>query len=178
MQGWCRIRWVMLCVFILFLDACRSSVGDSHKEVADMRVSSAAFQEGGAIPEEFTCDGADVSPPLRIENAPTGTKSLALTVEDPDAPSGTFVHWVVWNLSSGTRDLPKGQAGGVAGRNDFGRKGYGGPCPPSGQHRYFFKAYAVDTMLALSSDSGKKELEKALKGHILAEARLMGIYQR
>ena len=142
-----------------------------------MKLSSMAFQDGAAIPGEFTCDGLDVSPPLHIRNVPPGTKSLAFIVEDPDAPAGTFVHWVVWNIPSETRDLPKGQAGGIAGRNDFGKSGYGGPCPPSGRHRYFFKAYAVDTMLELSSDAGKKDLEKALGGHILAKAQLMGTYQ-
>ncbi len=144
------------------------------------RVSSPAFDEGAAIPARLTADGADVSPELWIENVPEGTVSLALIMDDPDAPMGTWVHWVVWNLPGDTAVIPEGTlpAGAVTGRNSWGRMRYGGPSPPSGTHRYFFKVFALDTRLDLASDADKAMLEKAIEGRVLGKAVLMGRYSR
>ena len=150
-----------------------------------MELKSAAFQPGGMIPAKYTCDGEDISPPLNWSDPPAGTKSFALISDDPDAPVGTWVHWVIWNIPAATRaleeNLPKMASlpnGAKQGTTDFRRIGYGGPCPPSGTHRYFFKLYALDTTLNLPASTTKKDLEKAMGGHILAQTELMGKYQR
>ena len=150
-----------------------------------MELTSSAFEEGGSIPSLYTCDGKDISPPLRWSGAPEGTKSFGLIADDPDAPVGTWVHWVLWNLPAAAAELKEGfpttphlSDGTLQGRSDFGRNGYGGPCPPSGTHRYFFKLYALDTALALKAGATKSKLEAAMKGHALAQATLMGVYQR
>jgi Raf kinase inhibitor-like YbhB/YbcL family protein len=145
-----------------------------------LQIVSPAFKHNELIPKKYTCDGKDVNPPLLIENIPPGAKSLALIVDDPDAPVGTWVHWVVWNISPGTREIkedsvPKGAEQGV---NDFWKNDYGGPCPPSGTHRYFFKLYALDAVLNLGSKAKKSDLEGAMKGHILEKAELIGLYRR
>ncbi len=148
-------------------------------------VRSAAFQEGGMIPAKYTCDGDDISPPLEWTGIPQGTKSLALISDDPDAPVGTWVHWVMWSIppdvSGLAEDIPPDSQlsdGSRQGISDFRRPGYGGPCPPSGVHRYYFKIYALDTMLDLPSSTRKADLVKAMKGHILAQGQLMGKYSR
>jgi len=149
-------------------------------------LTSKAFDNGGNIPKKFTCDGPDVSPALAWNDPPVGTRSLALISDDPDAPMGTWVHWVAFDIPAGTRELPEGVAktadlpgGGRQGRTDFGRVGYGGPCPPPGKpHRYYFKLYALDAQLSLKPGSTKADVEKAMKGHILAQAELMGRYGR
>ncbi len=149
-------------------------------------LESSAFQDGGEIPKKFTCEGADVSPPLTWGEPPAGTKSLALITDDPDAPAGTWVHWVMYDLEPQARHLQEGVAKsetvsgtGRQGLNDFGKTGYGGPCPPPGKpHRYYFKLYAVDTMLNLKARVKKRDVEQAMKGHILAEAQLMGKFRR
>jgi len=150
-----------------------------------LKITSTAFGEGEMIPRKHTCDGRDVSPPLAWTGVPAGAKSLALIADDPDAPMGTWVHWVAFNLPLGIGGLAEAtpadaelKGGGRQGKNDFRKTGYGGPCPPSGTHRYFFKLFALDTSLDLPQSAGKAELEKAMKGHILAEARLMGRYTR
>ena len=137
------------------------------------------------IPKEYTCDGANVSPPLAWDSAPDQTKSFALIMDDPDAPSRTFVHWFAFNLPAERRELPENIpaqdtiiGGGKQGTNDFRKLGYGGPCPPSGVHRYYFKLYALNTELALDSSATKDQLLKAMEGHALAEGQLMGTYQR
>ena len=152
---------------------------------AELKVSSRAFQDGGMIPREYTCDGANVSPPLSWDFAPDGTKSFALIADDPDAPGKTWVHWVVFNLAANTRELPASlpaqdaiTSGGRQGTTDFRKSGYGGPCPPTGAHRYYFKLYALDTELALDSSATKDQLLKAMEGNVLAEGQLMGKYQR
>jgi hypothetical protein len=152
---------------------------------AGMELTSAAFKPGEMIPAKYTCDGPDVSPPLTWSDPPTGTKSFALISDDPDAPVGTWVHWVLWNIPASARsleeNLPKQGSlphGARQGTTDFRRIGYGGPCPPSGTHRYFFKLYALDTTLDLPAATTKKHLEKAMQGHILAQAELMGKYRR
>ena len=149
-------------------------------------LKSPSFQEGGEIPVTFTCDGKDVSPELSWAGAPKGTKSFALICDDPDAPVGTWVHWVIFNIPVTANGLPKGVPttreladGARQGINDFHRIGYGGPCPPKGPaHRYFFKLYALDTVLDISPGVTKEGLLKAMKGHVLGETKLMGTYRR
>jgi Raf kinase inhibitor-like YbhB/YbcL family protein len=151
-----------------------------------LRVTSAKFDPGGMIPAKYTCDGLDVSPPLAwTEGVPGGTRSFALIVDDPDAPSGTFTHWVLFNLPAQATGLPENvpreptlSNGARQGTNGFRRIGYGGPCPPSGQHRYFFKLYALYAALDLRDGAAKDELTEAMRGHVLAEAELMGRYAR
>ncbi|MBN1360286.1 MAG: YbhB/YbcL family Raf kinase inhibitor-like protein [Sedimentisphaerales bacterium] len=151
-----------------------------------MKISSSAFTEGGPIPSKHTCDGQDVSPPLKWDSVPDGTKSIALICDDPDAPMGTFVHWVLYNLPADTTGLPENMSresalstGAAQGTNDFGRLGYGGPCPPGGTHRYYFKVYALDAQIDPGRPGLKKnDVLKAMKGHILAEGQLMGKYTR
>jgi len=146
-----------------------------------IQLSSSAFDEGEPIPVKYTCDGEDVSPPLRWSGVPAGTRSLALIADDPDAPRGTFVHWILFGIPPQTTELVEGQqlSGVAQGRNDFGRTGYGGPCPPRGNpHRYFFKLYALDTDLQLPPGATKQDLLRAMEGHIIAEGQLMGVYQR
>jgi hypothetical protein len=148
-------------------------------------VTSSAFTEGAMIPKKYTCDAEDISPDLKWSGAPPGAKSLALICDDPDAPVGTWVHWVLFNIPADVTALPAGipadaalKNGARHGKNDFRKLGYGGPCPPGGTHRYYFKLYALDTVLTLESGSTKAQLVAAMKGHILAEGQLMGKYKR
>ena len=150
-----------------------------------MNLESPSFAQGQSIPQKHTCGGEDASPELRWSSAPTGTKSFALIADDPDAPVGTWVHWVIYKISANTHELPAGlektaaSSAGTQGMNDFKKVGYGGPCPPAGKpHRYFFKVYALDTQLSLKSGATKKDLEVAMNGHILGKGELMGTYQR
>lgn len=150
-----------------------------------MKITSSAFKEGQMIPSRYTCDGQDISPPLEWDQVPDGTKSFALICDDPDAPRGTWVHWVVYDIPPGVKNLPENVrpdrepgSGIRQGKNDWPKIGYGGPCPPSGIHRYYFKLYALDTMLNLKPGATKEQLLQAMKGHILGEAQLMGKYQR
>lgn len=151
-----------------------------------LTLTSSAFTNGGEFPQKYTCDGlGDVSPPLAWNGAPAGTKSFALISDDPDAPMGTWVHWVVWNIPPTTTSLEEDMvktpvlAGGIRqGITDFKRAGYGAPCPPSGTHRYYFKLYALDTLLELTQTTTKKQLEAAIKGRILAQTQIMGTYSR
>ncbi len=166
---------VPLCIAASF---CLLSLYASAKE-GSMKLSSPAFSENGKIPKQYTCDGENGSPPLAIADVPQGAVSLALIADDPDAPAGTWAHWVAWNIDPGTREIKAGvpPTGAVQGVNSFGKSGYGGPCPPSGSHRYFFKLYALDTALALDPKAKKADLEKAMKGHVLGEAQAMGRYR-
>lgn len=146
---------------------------------ARMKIISSAFQDGGNIPSKFTCDGADTSPPLQIEGIPSGAKGLVLIVDDRDAPGGVFTHWTVWNIPAQTSSIGEGDAPkGVQGTNDFGKSGYGGPCPPSGTHRYYFKIFALDRELDLPSGAKRGQLDAAMKGHVVAQAELMASYSR
>jgi len=146
-------------------------------------LTSSAFARGEAIPAAYTCDGLDKSPPLSWTEPPAGTQSFALIVTDPDAPTGTWVHWVAYNIPAEVRSLSEGVvddaglSGGVHGKNSWGRSNYGGPCPPSGTHRYFFKLYALDTLLSVEGDATQRRLLAAMQGHILAETELMGTYK-
>ena len=141
-------------------------------------VKSPAFENNQLIPAKYTCDGDDVNPPLMVEGIPEGTKTLALIVDDPDCPTGTWDHWIVWNIPATTSRIEENAVPGNEGMNDFRKRSYGGPCPPYGTHRYFFKVYALDTQLDLKSGSTKKDLEKAMEGHILAKGELVGLYRR
>ena len=153
-----------------------------------LMLMSGAFAAGGGIPSKHTCDGADVSPALSWSGTPAGTVAFALIADDPDAPAGTWVHWVLFNLPGSLTALPEGVAktdqlpnlgGALQGRNDFRRTGYGGPCPPPGKpHRYFFKLYALDAALPLKAGATKQDVERAMRGHGLAETSLMGTYAR
>jgi Raf kinase inhibitor-like YbhB/YbcL family protein len=146
---------------------------------AKMKITSSAFQEGGNIPSKFTCDGGDTSPPLQITDVPSGAKNLVLIVDDPDAPNGLFTHWVVWNISPQTNTIAEGTAPkGVYGTNDFGKSGYGGPCPPSGTHRYYYKIFALDRELDLPAGTKRSQLDSEMKGHVVAQGELMGRYSR
>lgn len=151
----------------------------------EIQIKSRAFEGGGMIPEKYTCDGIDVSPPLEWTSIPEGTKSLALICDDPDAPMGTWVHWVLFNLPTNIKELPENipaqktlTNGSKQGISDFGKIGYGGPCPPSGTHRYYFKLYALDIGIKLEPGISKRGLLKAMEGHILTEGQLMGRYTR
>jgi Raf kinase inhibitor-like YbhB/YbcL family protein len=158
------------------------------RKETNMRIqpSSSAFKEGQPIPSQFTCQGQDISPPLEWGDVPPQAKSLALIVDDPDAPAGTWVHWVLYDLPAITRNLPQAvpatetlEGRAKQGRNDFKKIGYGGPCPPPGKaHRYFFKLFALDTELGLKPGATKQDLLRAMTGHVLAEGQLMGTYQR
>jgi Raf kinase inhibitor-like YbhB/YbcL family protein len=153
-----------------------------------LKVTSSAFEQGGSIPMKYTCEGADISPPLSWSGVPANAKSVAMIVDDPDAPDPAkpqrvYVHWVVYNISTKTTSFAENASksalagGAMQGKNDWGKIGYGGPCPPIGRHRYFFKLYALDTTLNLR-DATKADLEKAMKGHVVDSAELIGTYQK
>ena len=149
------------------------------EETVLFELTSTAFAQGEPIPVKYSCDGDDISPPLTWGNPPEGTQSLAIIMDDPDAPGGTWDHWVVFNLPADSRELPEA-ASVVAtiGKNSWGRSNYGGPCPPGGTHRYFFKLYALDTDLSLDENANKSQVLAAIEGHTLAKAELMGTYSR
>jgi len=181
-------RTAVLMSAILLICSCKSRAGDEQKEggaKVEIKITSSAFKNDGLIPSKYTCDGEDISPPLQWEAPPQGAKSIALICDDPDAPMGMFVHWVLFNLPADVKELaekvPVSRTlpnGAVHGITDFGRIGYGGPCPPSGTHRYFFKIYALDTKLDLPTGARKSQLLKAMEGHILAQGQLVGKYKR
>ncbi len=145
-----------------------------------LQISSTAFHDGEYVPRKFTCDGEDISPQLTWTGAPSTAQTLVLIVDDPDAPKGTWVHWVLFNIDAKLDELPEGATGiGVEGKNSWHRTGYGGPCPPPGQpHRYIFNLYAMDMRLDLQVGASKVEIEKAMQGHILAQAQIVGNYGR
>ncbi len=151
----------------------------------EIKINSSAFEKEASIPKKYTCEGENVSPALSWEAGPSGTKSYALIVDDPDAPSGTVVHWVAYNIPAGVKELPEGAGtnkkpadGTMQGMNEKKNAGYMGPCPPSGIHRYYFKIYALDTMLDLKGDVNKDKLVDAIKGHVVAQGELMGKYSK
>jgi len=145
-----------------------------------MKLTSSAFSNNEMIPEKYTCDGENINPPLKIAEIPNEAKSLALIVDDPDAPMGTFNHWVVWNIDTSVEKIDENSlpAGAAEGRNDFGRTSYGGPCPPSGTHRYFFKVFALSEKLNLEPSAQREDLERAMEGRILEKTELVGLYRR
>ena len=155
------------------------------EDKAEIKLTSVAFKEGQSIPRTYTCDGVNISPPLDWSGVPKTAKTVAIIADDPDAPAGTWVHWVLYNLPAVNigmvENLPVSEnlkAGGFQGKNDFGKFGYGGPCPPSGTHRYFFKIYALDSELPSKAGATKAELMKAMEGHIVLQGQLIGTYRR
>jgi Raf kinase inhibitor-like YbhB/YbcL family protein len=155
-----------------------SKDGTPATEGSGMELTSSAFDDGAAVPGRYTCDGDDVSPPLQIGGVPAGAASLVLIMDDPDAPSGTWDHWVAYDVPV-TEEIPEGVGQlGTGGRNSWGRPGYGGPCPPSGTHRYIFTVYALDTLLGLDAVADKGTVLAAVGGHVLAQATLTGRYGR
>jgi len=177
-----RIVGNVTCILALLA----TSVVMAKDPPANLELKTTAFKAGGTIPAKYTCSGADISPALSWNQPPARTQSLALVVDDPDAPAGTWVHWVIYNLPASARQLPEGVprgeavvSGGKQGLNDFPQNGYGGPCPPPGKpHRYFFRLYALDTLLDLRSPVHRNDVDAAMKGHILAQAELMGTFGR
>lgn len=157
----------------------------SGKSPMPLSITSTAFEPGAAVPSLFTCDGRNISPPLAWKGVPAGAQSLVLIADDPDAPHGTWAHWVCYDIppavSGLAQNMPKSDTlpcGGRQGITDFGTVGYGGPCPPSGTHRYYFRLYALDTVLSLPAKKTRKQVEAAMKGHIVGVGELMGIYSR
>jgi Raf kinase inhibitor-like YbhB/YbcL family protein len=187
MDGFPRHRLVVLCCLLLLV-GCRSAQapeGLATPGESSLVLRSDAFADGEAIPAQYTCDQADISPPLEWEGAPASTVSYALIMDDPDAPVGTWVHWVVYDLTRDVQILPEDVSdgpelagGGVHGTNSWSSTGYGGPCPPSGTHRYFFKLYALDVVLGTGPGLTKNELLHEIEGHILAQTQLVGTYSR
>ena len=144
-----------------------------------LTVTSPAFEQNQPIPEKYTCNGKDINPPLNIEGIPDDARSLALILDDPDAVGGTYDHWVVWNIPSAANKIAEDSVPGVEGLNSGGERGYSGPCPPRGKpHRYIFRIAALDSLLELDAGSTKRDLERAMQGHIIAEGRLTGIFSR
>jgi hypothetical protein len=145
----------------------------------DIKLTSPAFKQGEKIPVKFTCDGADTNPPLEIGEIPSSAKALALVVDDPDAPGGVFTHWIVWNIDPKTSTIAEAiKSAGIEGKNDFGKSGYGGPCPPQGTHRYYFRVFALDRQLDLNAGANRKRLTVALNGHVIGKGELMGRYSK
>ena len=201
------MRASAFCVLFLLILACKGetpSAGDSSTPLASgsaatdtasrsdamtLKITSSAFQQGGSIPAKYTCEGQDVSPPLAWAGAPSSAKSIAIIVDDPDAPDPAkpqrvYVHWVLYNIPGGISSLSENASrsglpkGAVQGKNDWGKPQYGGPCPPIGRHRYFFKVYALDTELTGLSGATKADVERAMKGHIVDSGELVGTYQK
>ncbi len=179
-----KTKYLMLYILVSGLSTILFSQ-TKHKGENKMEITSTAFAQGELIPKKYTCDDVNISPPLKWHGAPTGTKSFALIADDPDAPIGTWVHWVLFNLPADVRELAENfppkknfENGAAHGKNDFGKYGYGGPCPPGGTHRYYFKLYALDDKLDLQPGCTKKDLLQTIKNHTLAESQLMGKYKR
>lgn len=184
-----RITLLIAVVIVALVCSCQSRNETAAKapggKKMEIKVTSSAFTEGGMIPKKYTCDDEDASPPLAFDGLPGEAQSIALIMDDPDAPMKTFVHWVLYNLPKDTRELPENMSrdsklpnGAEQGINSLRKTGYTGPCPPSGTHRYFFKVYALDKKLDLPPSEGKDKLLEAMDGHILAEGQLMGRYAR
>jgi len=170
----------VLLAVVLLVSGCTSADRTEVSHMGEMKISSPAFADMADMPMQFTCQGNDTSPRLDISDVPADARSLALIVDDPDAPMGTWVHWVVFDMDPATTVIVEGSppAAGVQGKNSGGRNGYSGPCPPSGKHRYFFKLYALDKELGLGSLATKADIENAMTGHILETATLTGLYQK
>jgi Raf kinase inhibitor-like YbhB/YbcL family protein len=167
---------VLLCVFALGA----VSAAGAQEGKAGLTVATRAFKDGGQIPSKYGCDGENVNPPLAVGNVPATARSLVLVFDDIDAPGGSYVHWVVWNIDPATKEIREGTApeGAVQGTNGFKKAAYGGPCPPTRPHKYVFRVYALDSRLTLEPGAGKAEVEKAMEGRILARGQLTGQYKR
>ena len=183
------MKWIFgLGVWLLMAAGCASATPPAAVSAPEptggdpmFTITSSAFEPGTAIPARYSCKGDDISPPLVWHGVPNDTQSFALIFDDPDAPGGTWYHWLLFNLPADTRALPENAtppAGTLVGKNSWGRTDYGGPCPPRGTHRYFFKLYALDSTLSLATGASKPDIESAMRGHILAQAELMGTFSR
>jgi Raf kinase inhibitor-like YbhB/YbcL family protein len=178
-----RALLITLLGIIFFLSGCgqeKTSIPNTPSKGGEnmMKLESQSFTNNSSLPKEYTCDGENIAPALSIKNPPIGAKSLALIMDDPDAPSKTWVHWVIWNIDPSTSTIEENTKFAHSGINDFNNSGYGGPCPPSGTHRYFFKLYALDTLLELPLSTRKKDLLEAMKGHIVESTELIGLYTK
>jgi Raf kinase inhibitor-like YbhB/YbcL family protein len=189
-----EMRATAIVILMMFVAGCAKQPAAPTQNLAStpapqgtptIKLTSSAFKEGEPIPRQYTCGGVNVSPPLEWSGVPKAAQTLAIIADDPDAPAGTWVHWVVYNLPADTigivENLPQDgnlKAGGFQGKNDFEKIGYGGPCPPSGTHRYFFKIYALETELPLKAGATKAEVEQAMAGHVLLQGQLMGTYRK
>jgi len=173
-------RLGIFCLSLFFLFTVSSAFSQQKTQPGGLRVSSPVFENNGTIPKKYGCEGENVNPSLKIEHVPSGAKSIALVFDDIDAPRGTYVHWILWNIDPGTREIKENSIpeGAIQGVNDFRKQNYGGPCPPTRPHRYVFKVYVLDTLLDLQTHSAKPDLEKAMEGHILGQAQLKGTYKR
>ncbi len=171
-----RLSICLLSFLLLALSV--SSAPSQEQKIGELKISSPVFD--GDIPRRYTCDGKNISPPFEIKNVPPGAKSLALILDDLDAPRKTFVHWILWNIDPAIKEIKENSVpeGAVQGKNDFKKNSYGGPCPPSRTHRYVFKVFALDVRLDLGANSTAVELQNAMKGHVSAKAQLMGRYSR
>ena len=168
---------IVFFIIVALIALATPSVADENEGVRHMNITSPAFKNNGFIPSKFTCQGEDINPTLIIEDIPEGTKSLALILDDPDAPMGTWVHWILYNVPVISR-IEEGSIPGKQGFNDFRGTDYGGPCPPFGTHRYVFRLYALDVILDMEEGAGRNALERAMEGHILERAELTGLYKK
>ena len=173
-------RPIIFIILFLSIFLISSSMSQEATQKGGFKISTSAFGNNGQIPVKYTCDGENVNPPLKIENVPLEAKSLALIFDDIDAPRGTYVHWILWNIDPNIKEIKENSVpeGAVQGTNDFKKHPYGGPCPPRRAHKYVFKIYALDTLLNLNPNLTKKDLEKAMEGHIISRAQLTGLYNR
>jgi hypothetical protein len=171
------IIYVLLLLSVFLVSYAKSQ---ETSKAGGLKISSSVFENNGHIPQKYTCDGANVNPPLKIENVPAKTKSLALVFDDMGAPRGSYVHWILWNIDPEVKEIKEDSVpeGVVQGTNDFKKRNYGGPCPPGRAHKYVFKTYALDTRLNLDANSVKTDLEKTMKGHIISQTQLIGVYKR
>lgn len=174
---------LLLIVLTCTITAClpnKEKQADLTIKNINMKLTSSAFEPNQKIPNQYTCDSENINPPLQIAEVPQNAKSLVLIMDDPDAPAGIWVHWTVWNIDPQTNEIPENSvpANAIEGVTSFGNTGYGGPCPPSGEHRYFFKLYALDKTLELSANTTKAQLEQAIQGHVLDSVELIGLYSR
>jgi len=179
---------VILLSAIFLISACAKKeikpaggiISQPNININNMQITSPQFEHNGYLPDKYGCQGTNINPPLTISDLPKDAKSLALIVDDPDAPRGVWTHWVVFNIAPDAKEISEGSvpAGATQGINDFGKTNYGEPCPPFGEHRYFFKLYALDTMLDLDSKTTKQNLEQAMAGHVLAQAEIIGLFSR
>ena len=180
-----NIYSIIILTFVMLIWGFHHDAFSAQKGAGKMQITSSAFTEGSMIPGKYTCDGQDISPPLEWKIAPVGIKSFTLISDDPDAPVGTWVHWVAYNIPSNTTKLDENvkpekefKNGMRQGSNSWPKIGYGGPCPPSGTHRYYFKLYALDVVLDIKPGATKEQVLQLMKGHVIAEAQLMGKYKR
>ena len=175
---WVQKAWIIL---IIILTACLpSNQSELTIKNLNMKLISSTFEHNKNMSAQYTCDGQNMNPPLQILEVPESAQSLVLIMDDPDAPIGTWVHWILWNIDPKTTEIAENSVpqGGIEGTTSFGKTGYGGPCPPSGTHRYFFKLYALDTKLDLTPNAGKDNLEQAMQGRVLDSTELIGLYAR